>query len=63
MRGAGQGASRVAWATRAQNELSDVRAILELPSLERRARLEEISAALGLDRFAAFVDRVAPRRS
>ena len=63
MRGAQQGLSRTQWEAAANDHLSEVRAALELPRAERRAVLDRIAQALGLNHLAAFVERVAARPS
>jgi hypothetical protein len=63
LRGARQGADVIVWHTVPAGALSTLREALTLGPAERRARLEQLASGLGLDRLAAFVDRVAPRPS
>jgi hypothetical protein len=63
LRGARQGLDVVSWDTAPASALSNLRAALALGPVERRAQLEELASGLGLDRLAAFVDRVSPRPS
>jgi hypothetical protein len=58
MRGAERGLS-VTWQLRPSGELSALGAALALDPDARELRVEELAAALGLDRLAAFVNRVA----
>jgi hypothetical protein len=48
----------VVWRAAAPAPLSAVRAALDLPGHERRARLSEIGESLGLKHLAGFVDRM-----
>jgi hypothetical protein len=59
MRGANQGLSRAAWTTTASAELTALRAALNLERDIRSRRIDEIAAALGLDRLAWFVEKIA----
>ena len=59
MRGAQRGLTGVAWRMSASIELAAIRQALQLNALDRRARVDDLAAALGLDRLGAFVDRVA----
>ncbi len=60
MKGAQQGLSGAQWAFEPSAELTKIRAALELPDAEARGqRLDEISAALGLERLCRVVERVA----
>jgi hypothetical protein len=61
MRGATQALKRTVWATSASAHLAAVGAALTLPRAERCARLDELSAALGLAHLTGFVERVAAR--
>jgi Mitochondrial K+-H+ exchange-related len=63
MRGASRGLSGVAWEPLATPHLSSLRGALTLDASARAARLDEIGAALGLERLAPFVKRVAARPS
>ncbi len=63
MRGARQGLERVTWETVPAPALTRIRAVLTLPRAERRAELDRIAQALGLNHLAAFVERVAARPS
>lgn len=63
LRGATQGLTKVTWETEASAPLSDIAAAVDLPRVERRARLDEISAALRLEHLTGFVERVAARRA
>lgn len=62
-RGASQGLTKVTWEAEASAPLSGIAAAVELPRAERCARLDEISAALGLEHLTGFVERVAARRT
>lgn len=59
MRGANRALTRVAWTTEATPHLTDIADALALPGEERDARVAQAAAALGLERLAAFVTRVA----
>ena len=59
MRGARQGLDAVTWEPQPSQHLTDVARALSLPSEDRRARLDQIAHALGLEHFAAFAERVA----
>ena len=61
LRGARQGLDVVAWDVASEPQLTALRGVLGLGADERARRLDEIGAALGLDRLAAFVERVAAR--
>lgn len=61
MRGATQALKRTVWATSASAPLAAVGVALALPRADRRARLDELSAALGLAHLTGFVERVAAR--
>jgi len=63
LRGATQGIKRTVWTTEASQHLTAIGAALDLPHAERRARLDEITAALGLAHVTGFVERVAARRT
>jgi hypothetical protein len=63
MRGARQGRDVVAWHPEPSAHLCEVRSALELPREARRARLDQIAHALGLEHLAAFAERVAARPS
>jgi hypothetical protein len=63
MRGAQQGLDRVTWETALTPELTRIRGALTLPRGERRAELDRIAHALGLNHLAAFVERVAAQPS
>jgi hypothetical protein len=63
LRGASQGLTRVTWETEASAPLSGIVAAMGLPRADRRARLDEISAAVGLEHLTGFVERVAARRT
>jgi hypothetical protein len=63
MRGASHGLHEVNWQAEASSHLSAVRSALDLPHEARRARLDQIAEALGLENFAAFTERVAARPS
>ena len=58
LRGARCGVSHVTWQSRESTELTEVRAALSLRPAARRARVETLAAALGLERLGAFVERV-----
>jgi hypothetical protein len=57
-RGARKGLRDVEWRAEASAPLSAVRAALDLPGHDRRARLSEIGESLGLKHLAGFVDRM-----
>jgi hypothetical protein len=60
MQGAQQGLSVTKWSFEPSAELTAIRGALDLPDAETRGqRLDEISAALGLERLCRFVERVA----
>ena len=60
MKGAQQGLSGAQWSFEPSAELTQIRAVLDLPDADARGqRLDEISAALGLERLCRFVERVA----
>jgi hypothetical protein len=61
MRGAKQGLNGVTWTGAPTPHLSAVGASLDCDEATRAAALERASAALGLDRLATFVKRVAVR--
>jgi hypothetical protein len=55
-RGAGQGLTAITWQPRPSPHLTELRRVLHLAADVRGQRLDEIAAALGLDRLASFVD-------
>jgi hypothetical protein len=59
MRGARHGLEAVTWEPRPSTHLTEVARVLTLPTDDRRARLDQIAHALGLEHFAAFAERVA----
>lgn len=59
MRGAQHGLAAVTWEPQPSSHLTEVARVLELPCEARRARLDQIADALGLEHFAAFAERVA----
>jgi len=59
LRGARRGGRDIEWRLSASSELTSVRAALGLDRPARRARIEQVAAALGLDQLGAFVDRIA----
>jgi len=59
MRGARRGATDLLWTTDASLPLASLRQALLLRGQDRRARVADIGARLGLDRLGAFVDRLA----
>lgn len=61
MQGAQQGMSRVAWTAVPSPHLTAIRSALPLDRDARVRRMDEISAALGLDRLGPFVEDVAER--
>jgi hypothetical protein len=63
LRGAARGLGGVEWTTEASPHLTALGAALSLDPGARQQRIEEISTALGLDRLAAFVNRVARPRA
>jgi hypothetical protein len=62
-RGARKGLTAIEWRPEASAPLTSVRFAIALPAADRRHRLEEISAALGLKHLTGFVERVATRAS
>jgi hypothetical protein len=58
-RGARKGRTEIEWRPAVCRPLGDVRLAMQLPPRDRRARLEAISSALGLEHFAGFVERVS----
>lgn len=61
MRGAQRGLDGVTWHLRPSPHLTALGAALALDPDARQQRVEELAASLGLDRLAAFVNRVARR--
>jgi hypothetical protein len=59
MKGARQGLDLVNWTPRACPELTELRAAAALPAPERAERVRAIAAALGLEHFATFFNRLA----
>jgi hypothetical protein len=59
LRGARQGLSGATWTTDPSAELTALRAALALDHETRSRRVDEIAAALGLDRLAWFVEKIA----
>jgi hypothetical protein len=59
MRGARKGRSDIEWQLVASGDLTSLRHALSLDGAARRARIEQIAAALGLDRLDVFVERIA----
>ena len=59
MHGARRGLAAIAWRLDASVELTGVRQALQLDGVDRRARIDDLAAALGLDRLGAFVERAA----
>jgi hypothetical protein len=55
-RGAGQGLTAITWDPQSSPHLTALRQALHLSPDVRSQRLDEIAAALGLDRLASFVD-------
>ncbi len=55
-RGAGQGLTAITWQPQPSPHLTALREALHLSDDDRGQRLDEIGAALGLDRLASFVD-------
>jgi hypothetical protein len=55
-RGAGQGLTAITWQPESSPHLTALRQALHLTDDVRGQRLDEIAAALGLDRLASFVD-------
>ena len=58
-RGARKGLTEIVWDAKPCGPLSAIRPALELPALERRHRLDELSASLGLKHLTGFVERMA----
>jgi hypothetical protein len=61
MRGAERGLNGVTWRLQPSRDLTELGAALALDPDARQRRVEELAASLGLDRLAAFVNRVARR--
>jgi hypothetical protein len=59
LRGASQGLSGATWTADPSAELTALRAALALDHDTRSRRIDEIAAALGLDRLAWFVEKIA----
>lgn len=59
MRGAQHGLSAVTWTAEPSSQLTALRAALPLAGEQRARRLDEIAAALGLDRLPFFVNGIA----
>ncbi|HUF22677.1 MAG TPA: hypothetical protein VMN81_01015 [Vicinamibacterales bacterium] len=59
LKGARRGLDRVDWTPRACPELTELRAAAALPAPERAERVRAIAAALGLEHFATFFNRLA----
>jgi hypothetical protein len=59
MRGASQGMTGATWNAESSRELTALRAALALDRDTRSRRVDEIAAALGLDRLAWFVQKIA----
>ena len=59
LRGARQGLTYATWTTQPSVELTALRAALSLDHETRSRRVDEIAAALGLDRLAWFVEKIA----
>ena len=59
--GARRGLTRVRWDTVARTELAELRAVIGQAGPQRAAGVERLAAALGLQRLASFVERLAPR--
>jgi hypothetical protein len=59
MKGARQGLDLVNWTPRACPELTELRTVAAMPAPERAERVRAIAAALGLEHFATFFNRVA----
>ena len=62
MKGAQQGLGIVAWTNVGSPHLTALRSALPLDPVSRARRVDEIAAALGLDRLAPFVEGVADGR-
>jgi hypothetical protein len=60
-RGAKQGVEVIAWRSTPSPLLSDLRHVLDLAADQRAARVNAIGHALGLERLASFVAKVADR--
>ena len=61
MRGARQGLDGVVWQPEPSSHLSELRRAIGLDADARRARLDQIAHALGLEHLASFAERVAAR--
>jgi hypothetical protein len=59
MRGANQGLSGATWTAEPSSQLTALRAALVLDHDTRSRRVDEIATALGLDRLARFVEKIA----
>ena len=59
LRGASQGLSGATWTADPSAELTALRAALALDHDSRSRRVDEIAGALGLDRLAGFVEKIA----
>ena len=59
MRGANQGLTGATWTTEPSGQLTALRAALALDHDTRSRRVDEIAAALGLNRLAGFVEKIA----
>jgi hypothetical protein len=58
-RGARKGLTAIVWDARPCGPLEAIRPALTLPPLDRRHRLDELSASLGLKHLTGFVERTA----
>jgi len=63
MQGAMRGVQRVSWAMTPSADVTSLRQALALDAGARATRLDQISEALGLDRLATFIERIADRPS
>jgi len=63
MQGAMRGLQRVSWAMTPSADVTSLRQALALDASARATRLDQISEALGLDRLATFIERIADRPS
>jgi hypothetical protein len=58
-RGARQGLDRVEWRRRPSALLAELRAVMDLPPVQRRQRVDDIAARLKLEHLASFFERTA----
>lgn len=61
MRGAARGMDLIGWRPSPSPPLTELRTLLTAEPARRRAGVEAVAKALGLERLGAFLERVAPR--